>query len=227
MKSMKFSSLIRVLAVATAVSGAAVVAAQTDPAGTTNDRGGTPTRNNEAVQPGYPDTNSGNPTTTPGNPNAIPENPNERGWRQTQEEFDALPDAHPSRDKRKHDEGMKKTKDHIEGEDWTPDSSELPDRDAIREGDKDYKGRKLTAQDAGKSVGDREIARQTRKAVMADKTLSTAAHNVKIISRGGKVTLKGRVESQVEKDKIIEKATTIVGTENVLDKMTIKAPKSK
>lgn len=221
MKSKKLSSLIRGLAVTTVMSGAALAAGQSDPRGTTDDGGGTPTRNYEATPPG-------NPTTTPGSPTTIPENPGEHGWRQTQEEFDALPDARPSREKRKSDGATKKkTKDLVEGEDWTPAKSDLPDRDAMREGETDRKGRKLTAQDAGTSFADREIARQTRRAVVSDDTLSTAAHNVKIISRGGKVTLKGRVDSEVEKNSIVEKATAIVGAENVVNKMTVKARKSK
>ena len=194
MKSMKFSSLIRVLAVATLMSGAALASAPTDPARTTDDGGGVRA--------------PGSPITAPGNPNAIPEYPDERGWRQTPEEFEKV----------KTEGAKKKTKDQVEGEDW---------RDAMREGEKDRKGRKLTAQDTGKSAGDREIARQTRRAVVADDTLSTAAHNVKIISRNGKVTLKGRVDSEVEKNNIVEKAAAIVGAENVVNKLTVKTPKSK
>lgn len=214
MKSMKISSLIRVLAVATAMSGAASASAPTDPARTTDDGGGAPYRKDVVVPPG--------------NPNAVPENPDERGWRQTQEEYDALPDARPSREKRKSDAATKKkTKGLLEDEDWTPEKSDLPDRDAMREREADRKARKLTAQDAGTSAADREIARQTRRAVVSDETLSIAAHNVKIISRNGKLTLKGRVDSEIERSSIVEKAALIVGAENVVNKMTVKAPKSK
>lgn len=206
MKSMKVSPLVLALAVATAAPGAAVVPAQTEPAVTTDGGGEAPTPKGAA----------------------IPENPAERGWRQTQEEFDALPDAPPSREKRKSDGAMKKmSKERAEYEGWTPEKEELPDRDAMREAEKERKGRTLTAQDAGKSVGDREIARQTRRAVVEDKTLSTAAHNVKIISRGGTVTLKGRVDSEAERTSIVEKAAAVVGAENVVNKLTVKTPKAK
>ena len=43
------------------------------------------------------------------------------------------------------------------------------------------------------------ITRDIRRALMKDKSLSTAAHNVTIITKGGKVTLKGRVESASRK----------------------------
>lgn len=197
MKTMKINSLIRVLAVATALSGPAFAAEPNNPSATTDDGGGAPPRKNEATAPG---------------------NPDESGWRQTQAESDAQRDGQARQDMRKSGEAMKKAKDPVEGEDW---------RDSMREGEAGRDGRKLTAQDAGKSAGDREIARQTRRAVVSDKTLSSAAHNVKIITRSGTVTLKGRVNSEVEKRSIVEKAAAIVGPEHVVDKLTVKTPKSK
>ena len=44
-----------------------------------------------------------------------------------------------------------------------------------------------------------------RKAVMDDKSLSTYAHNVKIIAQNGKVTLKGPVRSEDEKKMVEQK----------------------
>jgi len=61
-----------------------------------------------------------------------------------------------------------------------------------------------------------------RKAVVDDKTLSTYAHNIKIISEHGKVTLKGPVHSQDEKNAIIAKAKDVVGDGNVTDQITVK-----
>jgi len=43
------------------------------------------------------------------------------------------------------------------------------------------------------------MMQKIRKAVVADQSLSTDAHNVKIIARHGKVTLKGPVDSDQEK----------------------------
>ena len=64
-----------------------------------------------------------------------------------------------------------------------------------------------------------------RKAVVADKGLSTYAHNVKIISEHGKVTLKGPVRSEEERKNIQAKATAVAGDGNVMDEMTIAAAK--
>lgn len=41
--------------------------------------------------------------------------------------------------------------------------------------------------------------REIRRVVMNDKSLSTYAHNVKIIAPNGKVTLKGTVHTEDEK----------------------------
>jgi hyperosmotically inducible periplasmic protein len=78
------------------------------------------------------------------------------------------------------------------------------------------------ADQQGMSENDREITRKIRKAVIADKSLSTYAHNVKIISRNGVVTLKGPVRSDQEKNAIDSAATQIAGAVNVKDELTVK-----
>jgi hyperosmotically inducible periplasmic protein len=77
------------------------------------------------------------------------------------------------------------------------------------------------------STTDRDTMQKIRKAVMADKTLSTYAHNVKIISQGGKVTLKGPVRSEDEKSSIEQKATDVAGAGNVTNGITVKPAASK
>jgi osmotically-inducible protein OsmY len=66
---------------------------------------------------------------------------------------------------------------------------------------------------------DIEITRNIRRAVVKDKTLSTA-HNVTIITKGGKVTLKGRVKSDAEKQTVETAAATVAGAGNVDDQLT-------
>lgn len=61
-----------------------------------------------------------------------------------------------------------------------------------------------------------------RKSVMDDKSLSTYAHNVKIIAHGGKVTLKGPVRSEEEKRNVEQKATEVAGAGNVTSEITIR-----
>lgn len=73
------------------------------------------------------------------------------------------------------------------------------------------------------ATGDRELTRKIRKAIVEDKSLSTYAHNVKIITRGGMVTLKGPVKSEDEKKAIVSKATELAGASNVKDELTVKS----
>jgi hyperosmotically inducible periplasmic protein len=82
-----------------------------------------------------------------------------------------------------------------------------------------------TADQQKENKPDREIAKEIRQSIMNDKSLSTYAHNVKIITREGKVTLKGPVRSEEEKDKVAAAASTVAGEGNVTNEITV-APKS-
>ena len=81
-----------------------------------------------------------------------------------------------------------------------------------------------TADQQKQNASDRELARQIRKAVVADKSLSTYAHNVKIIATSGVVTLRGPVRTEEEKTTIEDKAKAIAGAGNVRNELTV-APK--
>jgi osmotically-inducible protein OsmY len=73
---------------------------------------------------------------------------------------------------------------------------------------------------------DRTMTQKIRAEIMKDKSLSTYAHNVKIITQDGKVTLKGPVRTQEEKAAVESKATTIAGDGNVTSQIEIVPPKS-
>jgi osmotically-inducible protein OsmY len=73
---------------------------------------------------------------------------------------------------------------------------------------------------------DLELTRQIRRSVISDKSLSTYAHNVKIVSVNGTVTLNGVVRSADEKSNVEAKAAAIAGQDHVVDRMTIAPPKS-
>ena len=68
---------------------------------------------------------------------------------------------------------------------------------------------------------DRDTTKQIRSALMKDKSLSTYAHNIKIITRDGKVTLKGPVHSEDEKASIEAKAASVAGADNVSNQLTV------
>jgi hyperosmotically inducible protein len=61
-----------------------------------------------------------------------------------------------------------------------------------------------------------------RKALMADKTLSVSAHNVKIVTNGSTVTLRGPVASAAEKDRIAALARQNAPGKDVVDQLTVK-----
>jgi hyperosmotically inducible protein len=75
------------------------------------------------------------------------------------------------------------------------------------------------------SSNDVELTRKIRRSLTQDKSLSTYAHNVKIITRNGVVELKGPVRSQSEKDVVEAKATGIAGASKVKNELTVKAEK--
>jgi len=68
-----------------------------------------------------------------------------------------------------------------------------------------------------------DLAKKIRKSIVDDKNLSTYAHNVKIIARGGTVVLKGPVRSEEEKTAIEAKTVEIAGAANVKNELTVKS----
>jgi hyperosmotically inducible protein len=84
-----------------------------------------------------------------------------------------------------------------------------------------------SADQAKDNRSDRDLMQQIRQSVMDDQSLSTNAHNVKIIAKNGKVTLRGAVNSEDEKKTIEQKATEVAGAGNVTNELTIKAARAK
>lgn len=78
-----------------------------------------------------------------------------------------------------------------------------------------------TAERQKENSADRELARQIRRAIVKDKALSTYAHNVKVISRDGMVTLKGPVRSEEDKQSIEAKAKEVAGQDKVDDQLEV------
>lgn len=100
------------------------------------------------------------------------------------------------------------------------DSSQESDNTKVN--DRDKSKAEPTADQQKNDRSDREIAQQIRNSVMSDKSLSTYAHNVKIISQNGTVTLKGPVRSVEEKSTLEAKAAGVVGQDKVISKLEVK-----
>lgn len=78
-----------------------------------------------------------------------------------------------------------------------------------------------TAGDQSSSDADVETTRKIRRSITSDSSLSTYAHNVKIITINGGVTLKGPVNSGEEKDKLIRIAKTVAGDSHVVNELDV------
>jgi hyperosmotically inducible periplasmic protein len=79
----------------------------------------------------------------------------------------------------------------------------------------------LTAQDQPNDKADRRTAAHVREAIVADRALSTYAHNVKVIVADGKVTLEGPVYSDAERQQLIGDVTTVVGPNLIVNRITV------
>ena len=95
-----------------------------------------------------------------------------------------------------------------------------PDNTKMNKGDSSPS--QPTADQQKDNRSDRDITQQIRKAIMADKSLSTYGHNVKVISQNGVVTLKGPVRPDEEKQMIEQKAADIVGKDKVTSELAVK-----
>ena len=85
------------------------------------------------------------------------------------------------------------------------------------------KNQTTTADQQPENKSDLEITRDIRRSIVSDKSLSTYAHNVKIITQNGAVTLKGPVDSEQEKQTVASKAAEVVGgSDKVTNELTVK-----
>jgi hyperosmotically inducible periplasmic protein len=94
------------------------------------------------------------------------------------------------------------------------------DADNTKINDRDRHGA-VTPTDQGGGK-DRDITAAIRRAVVGDKALSFNAKNVKIITEGGKVTLRGPVKSDEEKASIEAKAKSTPGVSVVDNQLEVK-----
>jgi len=71
--------------------------------------------------------------------------------------------------------------------------------------ERDRSGQTVTPTDQSESASDRALTQAVRKSLVDDDSLSSNAKNIKVVSQNGRVTLRGVVASQEEKDKILAK----------------------
>jgi hyperosmotically inducible protein len=103
----------------------------------------------------------------------------------------------------------------------TPDASTPADNTKVNK--RDRSAGEVTADQQKMNARDRELTRKIRRSIIADKSLSTYAHNIKIISQNGAVTLKGPVKSDDEKKAVMAKAVAVAGNaDKVTDQISVK-----
>jgi hyperosmotically inducible periplasmic protein len=86
------------------------------------------------------------------------------------------------------------------------------------------KAQSNTAEQQPENATDRMTTKKVRQTLMADKSLSMSAHNVKVITQNGVVTLKGPVNSEEEKQSIGSKAAEVAGSpDKVANELTVKS----
>ena len=98
----------------------------------------------------------------------------------------------------------------------------VADADNTARNVRDRGNRTLTPLDQGHSQADRDTTAQIRKEIVAGKTMSISAKNVKIITNNGQVTLRGPVNTSEEKRLIGEIADRIARTGNVDNQLEVK-----
>ena len=106
-----------------------------------------------------------------------------------------------------------------------PQDSQQSSSDNTKSNKGDASKGATTADQQKMNAADQEITKRIRSAIMKDKSLSTYAHNVKIITQSGKVTLKGPVRTEEEKTTVEAKATVVAGDGNVMNQLTVVPPK--
>jgi len=101
-----------------------------------------------------------------------------------------------------------------------PVSAQTPP-DNTKVNKRDQSASQRTADQQSNSKTDVAITRDIRRAIVQDKNLSTYAHNVKIITQHGQVTLKGPVSTEEEKKAVEAKAAEVAGAGNVKSQVSV------
>jgi hyperosmotically inducible periplasmic protein len=104
--------------------------------------------------------------------------------------------------------------------DTGPNATTQPDNTGVNM--RDQAPQALTAGSQGQGKSDVVVTADIRKRIMAA-NMSLNAQNVKVVSQNGKVTLRGPVNNQSEKDSIGQIATEVAGADNVDNQLDIKA----
>ncbi len=99
--------------------------------------------------------------------------------------------------------------------------------DNSKKNERDRNGQTKTSGDQSNSPEDLKVTQSIRQAVVKDSGLTMTAKNVKIITTGGVVTLRGPVNNAEEKAKIEQLAKASAGSMKVDNQLEVKAAPAK
>jgi hyperosmotically inducible periplasmic protein len=97
------------------------------------------------------------------------------------------------------------------------------DADNTARNERDRNTATQTSGDQAENEADREISASIRRAVVKDDSLSMNAHNVKIITSNGVVTLRGPVKSETERAAVEARAKQVAGVQSVNNQLEVEA----
>ena len=97
------------------------------------------------------------------------------------------------------------------------------DADNTKKNERDRSGETKTPGDQSNAPEDLKTTQAIRQALMKDDGLSMTAKNIKVITSGGHVTLRGPVKSAEEKMKIDKLAKSAAGHAKVDNQLEVKA----
>lgn len=80
----------------------------------------------------------------------------------------------------------------------------------------------LKATDQPNNGADIKVAADARRAIIDDKSLSTTAHNIKLVAAGGVITLRGPVNNNDEKAKVGRIVASVRGVTSVDNQLDVK-----
>ena len=105
----------------------------------------------------------------------------------------------------------------------TGPQSDRPDNTRVNQNDR---GRNSPTADQQKDdQNDVRMTQDIRRSIVKDKSMSTYAQNIKIVTQNGMVTLRGPVRSEEEKNAIEAKASEVAGAKHVRNELQV-APKN-
>jgi osmotically-inducible protein OsmY len=97
--------------------------------------------------------------------------------------------------------------------------STKPDNTKVNQ--RDRSSGQVTADQQGNSKADVDRTAAIRRSISNQKNLSTTARNAKVITLDGRVTLRGPVRDQAEKDLIGKLAAEVAGAHNVRNELEL------